>query len=60
MGTIRPSSPFERALARLIQAAYKRRIQSVVETVLTWMSEEMLSPSECIGDQRAALWTSEN
>jgi hypothetical protein len=60
MGTIRPSSPFERALARLIQAAYKRRIQSVVETVLTWMSEEMLSPSERVGDQRAALWTSEN
>ena len=60
MGTIRPSGPFERVLARLLQAAYKRRIRPIVETVPAWVSEEMLSASERIGDRRAVLWMSKN
>jgi hypothetical protein len=46
LGTIQPSGPFERALARLLMAAYKRRLRAIVKVVPTWVSEEMLSPSE--------------
>jgi hypothetical protein len=30
LGTIQPSGPFERALARLLVAAYERRLRGVV------------------------------
>jgi hypothetical protein len=33
LGTIQPTGPFERALARLLIAAYKRRLRGVVEVV---------------------------
>jgi hypothetical protein len=46
LGTIQPSGPFERALARLLMAAYKRRLRAIVKVVPTWVSEEMLSTSE--------------
>lgn len=48
------------ALAHLLQAAYKRRLRAIVETVPPWVTEEILSASERIEDQRAALWISEN
>ena len=31
LGTIQPSGPFERALARLLVAAYKRRLRGIVK-----------------------------
>ena len=31
MGTIEPTGPFERALARLLLAAYERRLRAIVE-----------------------------
>jgi hypothetical protein len=46
LGTIQPSGPFERALARLLIAAYKRRLRAIVRVVPTWVSEKMLSTSE--------------
>jgi hypothetical protein len=48
IGTVEPSGPFERALARLLLAAYKRRLRVIVETVPSWVAEEILSASECI------------
>jgi hypothetical protein len=60
LGTIEPTGPFERALARLLIAAYKRRLQAIVKVVPTWVSEEILSASERIGDRRAVPWLSEN
>ena len=60
LGTIEPSGPVERALARLLLAAYKRRLRSIVEVAPDWVSEEILSASERIGDDRAVLWMSEN
>ena len=33
LGTIETSGPVERALARLLQAAYKRRLRAIVEDV---------------------------
>jgi hypothetical protein len=59
LGTIEPSSSFERALARLPMAAYKRCLRAIVEAAPAWVSEEILSASERIGDKRAALWMSE-
>jgi len=38
LGTIHPSGPFERALARLLMAAYKRRLRAIVKVVPTWVS----------------------
>jgi hypothetical protein len=43
LGTIQPTGPFERALARL-----------------PWVTKEILSASEHIGDDRAVLWLSAN
>jgi hypothetical protein len=37
-----PSSP----PARLLMAAYKRRLRAIVVAMPTWVSEEMLSTSE--------------
>ena len=60
LGTIEPSGPLERALARLLLAAYKRRLPAIVEAAPSWVSEELLSASEHTGDQRAVLWMSQN
>jgi hypothetical protein len=38
--------PIERALARLLIAAYKRRLRAIVKVVPAWASEEILSTSE--------------
>jgi hypothetical protein len=60
LGTVQPSGPSERALARLLMAASKRRLRAIVKVVPIWVSEEILSASEHIGDDRAVLWMSEN
>ena len=46
LGTIQPSGPFERALARLLIAAHKRRLRGIVAVAPVWASEEMPSASE--------------
>jgi hypothetical protein len=46
LGTIDPIDPFERALARLLIAAYKRRLRAIVKVVPTWVSAKILSASE--------------
>jgi len=35
-------------------------LRRIVEVVPVWVSEEILSTSEHIGDNRAVLWMSEN
>lgn len=49
-----------RVFARLLMAAYKRRLRAIVATAPTWRGEEILSASEHIGDDRPVLWMSEN
>jgi hypothetical protein len=46
LGTIEPTGPFGWALARLLMAAYKRRLRGIVEAAPAWVSEEILSASE--------------
>jgi hypothetical protein len=41
-------------------AAYKRRLRGIVKLAPTWVSEEILSTSEQIGDDRAVVWLSED
>jgi hypothetical protein len=48
LGTIEPTGPFERALARLLMAAYKRRLRAIVKAVPAWVSDEIPSASEHI------------
>ena len=59
LGTIEPSGRFERALARPPVAAYKCRLRGIVAATPAWASEEILSASERIWDDRPVLWTSE-
>ena len=60
LGTIEPSGPFERAIAGLLQMAYKRRLRAIVVAAPGWVAEEILSASEHIGDDRAAVWMRRN
>jgi hypothetical protein len=60
LATIEPTGPIERALASLLVAAYKRRLRAIVETVPSWVAEKILGASEHIGDDRAAVWMSDN
>lgn len=46
LSTIEPTGPFERALARLLMAAYKRRLRAIVKVVTTWVIAKILSASE--------------
>jgi hypothetical protein len=39
LSTIEPSGPFERALARLLMAAYKRRLRAIVPAAPAWISK---------------------
>jgi hypothetical protein len=45
---------------RLLLSAYKRRLRAIVKIVPTWVSEEILSASEYIREDRAVLWMSGN
>jgi len=58
--TIEPTGPIESAITWLLLKAYRRRLRAMVATVPAWVSEEILSASERIGDDRAVLWLSEN
>jgi hypothetical protein len=49
LGTIEPPGPFERALARLLMPAYKRRLRVTVKVVPTWVSEEILAHRSTLG-----------
>ena len=51
LGTIQPSGPFERALARL---------RPTVAAAPSCVGGEILSASEAIRDKRPALWLTDN
>lgn len=52
--------PFERAVAELFQAAYKRRLMEMVEAVPSWMADEIRSASQHIDDGPAPLWVTKS
>ena len=51
IGEIEPSGWFERALARLLLAAYRRRLRGIVEAVPDWAKAKIL------GAPPAIRWT---
>jgi hypothetical protein len=52
--------PFERAVAELFQAAYKRRLMEMVEAVPSWMADEILNAAQHVDDGPAPLWVTES
>ena len=50
LGIVEPSGWFERAIAGLLLAGYKRRLRAVVEVAPSWVGEEIPCASERIGD----------
>ena len=60
LGTTEPSGSLERWQMQFLQAAYKQRLRAIVVAVPDWVAEEILSASEHIGEDRAAVWSSEN
>jgi len=60
LSTIEPTNRLERRFARLLVYVYRRRLRGLVEAAPSWVSEEILSASERIGDHRAAVWMSDN
>ena len=60
LATIEPTGPIERFIVGLLLPAYKRRLRGIVESAPAWVSEEILSASEHIEREPAALWWSDN
>jgi hypothetical protein len=40
---IEPTGPLERTLARLLMAAYKRRLRGIVKVMCAWVTGEVLN-----------------
>jgi hypothetical protein len=55
MGMIHLTGWFERAIVGLIMAAYKQRLRAIVAAVPDWMTKKMLTASEHIGNDAAAV-----
>jgi len=47
-------------LIRALAAAYKHRLREIIKVVPSWVAEQILSASEHIGEDRAAVGMSEN
>lgn len=56
LGVIEPTAWFERAIASLLLAAYKRRLRAIIGAVPTWMGDCILQASERIPDPEEALF----
>ena len=48
LDAIESSDPFERALAELFQAAYKRRLTEIVEAAPPWVAQEVSSAGQAV------------
>ena len=60
MDIITPTSRFERWQTRLLRAAHRYRLRGLIQAAPAWVAEEILSASEHIGEDRAAVWMSWN
>jgi hypothetical protein len=60
LGTIEPTGWFERAIAGLLLASYKRRLRAIVEVAPEWVTEKILSASELAGERKVTVWLGEN
>ena len=60
LGTVESSGWLERWQARLLQAGYEERLRALVAALPSWATEEILSASQHIESDRAAVSFSEN
>jgi hypothetical protein len=60
MDIIMPTGRFERWQTRLLQAAYKYRLRGIIKAAPAWVAEQILSASESVGEDRPAVWMSQN
>jgi hypothetical protein len=58
--TIEPTGPIERVQAWFLLQAYRRRLRAIVGSAPVWVSEEILSASQQIRDDRPVRWMSDN
>jgi len=52
LDAIKPGNPFKRALAGLLQAAYKRHLRNIIAEASPGVSEEILDADQTILDRR--------
>jgi len=52
--TIEPAGPIERKQVRFLLRVHRRRLRAVVAAVPGWLTEELLSASQAVGEDRAA------
>ena len=57
---IEPTGPIERFVVGLLLTSYKGRLRAIVEAAPAWVTEEILSASQRIDQDRSVLWMSEN
>lgn len=60
LDTIEPTGPIRRMITWLLLKAYRRRLRAIVASGPAWVTEETLSASVRIGDDRSAVWLSGN
>lgn len=58
--TIEGTGPGELEMASRLVETYRRRLREIVASAPTWVSEEILSASQGIDDDRPVLWRSDN
>ncbi len=49
LGTIEPSGPVERAVARVLMTASKQQLRGIVEAAPAWVSKEYQTPASASG-----------
>jgi hypothetical protein len=55
-----PTGPIERVQVRFLLQAYRRRLRAIVAAAPGWLAEDILSASQAVGKDRAAVWLTEN
>jgi hypothetical protein len=60
LSEVDPTGPIERLMIRMLLDSYKQRLEALIAALPAWAVERILSASERVGDDRAALWMSRN
>ncbi|MFW6126341.1 MAG: hypothetical protein ACOC58_04470 [Chloroflexota bacterium] len=58
--TIKRTGPIEELMSWFLLQAYRRRLRAIVASAPAWMTEQILSVSQHIDEDRPAIWLSDN
>ena len=53
--TIEPSAWLERTIARLLVAAYRRRLRAIIGAAPAWLGDRILAASDKVGERGPAF-----